>query len=253
MNCIKRCATLAFALVMLTPWCTLGAQEESVNVDIDVERIIEETQEGDGKRIVIVRKEERTQDQEAPEPLGMNVTLEFTLEGSGRSFSMTTATTSFMLSSQQSSKASERIIHEDLDGGEYEEEYEEEELFDEGEFEEEDEYDVDFEGEEFEEEEYEQEEEYELATAESYSTTEYQVNLDGSLQHLEDGTLLVRCAGAFMHVSQANEQHEEAAEEVDTSSILNFETSAIMRPGETRVLVTQGDLRLVLHLSTDES
>jgi hypothetical protein len=230
MNSMKRYTTLAFALAILTPWYAPGAQEETVNVDIEVERIIEEAKEGDGNKIVIVRKEER--ETKAPEPLGMNVTLEFTLEGSGRSFSVTTATTNFMLSSEQSSQASERIMHEDFNDEEFEEE----------EFEEEEEEEFD---------DQEHEEEYEVATAESYTTTESHVSIAGSLQLLEEATLLIRCAGAFIHQSRSNEEREEAAEEADTSSLLNFETSAMMRPGETRTLVTQGPLRLVLRLATD--
>ena len=57
MNIMTKYTTLAIALAILIPWYSPAAQEESINIEI--ERIIEESKEGDGKTMVIVRKEER--------------------------------------------------------------------------------------------------------------------------------------------------------------------------------------------------
>lgn len=201
MNGMKKYTTLAMVLAVLVPWYSPAAQEESINIEI--ERIIEEAKEGDGKTMVIVRKEERIV--KAPEPLGMNLTLEFTIEGAGETFSVTTATTAFMLSSQHSTSISEqRTVDED-------------------------------------------------EWNEAHSVSESNVNAKGTVQVLENGALLIRCGGAFLHDSQEDEKNGDANEHSSSSAILNFDASVMIRPGGNKTLASHGNLRLVLHVATDET
>jgi len=238
---------LTIAMVILAPCNTPAAQEETVNVDIEIERLIEEAKEGDGKKIVIVRKEERAAI--PPKPLGMNVTLTFTVEGTGRAFSVTTATSAFMLSGHQISTNSERVEYEEGDEEEIEEEYDEEyddeeleeEELDEGEFNQEDDLDDE-----------EWEEEHEENSGATFTSSESTVNIDGKIQPEDNGTFFIRCAGSVAHDYEADEELEGYAERAATSSVLNFESSVMMRSGEKKTLVTQGNLRLVLQITTDE-
>ncbi len=184
-NHLRTAIAAVFMLALMLPTSALAQEVELDLVLREVGEQMDHLREWVNDRLAGFKPREEKEDE--PRPLGKTVSITVALEGTDRSATILTATSTYMLSIVRTESAAK-------DG-------------------------------------------------EGHDSAEVLINAGGRIfmNKAQDG-MLVTCEGSFMLAE--NSSREGAEESVDT--IVNFETSALFRPGDARVIASQDGLALVL-------